>query len=38
MKYIQHPDYVQYMNDLFVMNVLWVLAFVIAVIIPILQR
>jgi hypothetical protein len=38
MKYVQHPEYVQYMNDLFVLNVLWVLAFIFAVVIPYLQR
>jgi hypothetical protein len=38
MKYIQHPDYVQYCNDMFVINALWMLAFMVLVVIPYFTR
>jgi len=34
MKYIQHPDYVQYCNDTCLINALWMLAFMALVVIP----
>jgi hypothetical protein len=38
MKYVPHPEYVQYCNDIALMNMFWMLAFMAVVVIPYFLR